>query len=67
MLATNYFQLSQPMVNYTTVPTQASNEIYVAETNHPESTAFLIRNNVIVKFDFPVDKGSDVKKPNFHE
>jgi hypothetical protein len=66
MLATNHFQPLQPLVNYTTVPTQASNEIYVAETNHPESTAFLIRNNLIVKFDFPVDNASDVKKPIFH-
>ena len=42
-------QIAYALVNYTTLPTHAANEVYVAETNMPESTAFCIRNNFIVE------------------
>lgn len=43
------------LVNYTTQPTSASNETYIAATDASDSTAFLIRNNFIVQFSLPVD------------
>jgi hypothetical protein len=49
MTPLNYPPVAQNLVNYTVIPTQASNEIFVAETNAPDSLAFLIRNSVMVK------------------
>lgn len=45
----NYPAVSQNLVNYTIIPTQASNEIYIPETDAPDSIAFLMRNNVIIE------------------
>ena len=43
------------LVNYTTLPTSASNETYIVQTDVPDSIAFLIKNNVLVEFSFPPD------------
>ena len=53
MLPTNLLQPAQNLVNYSILPTQASNEEYVAETDVPDSTAFLIKNNVFVELHMP--------------
>ena len=39
------------MVNYTSVSTSAANEFYQSKTDLPDSLAFMIKDNVIVKFD----------------
>lgn len=50
---TTFQQPSQNLVNYTILPTQASNELYIAGTDVPDSTAFLIRNNIIIDLSMP--------------
>ena len=45
----NYPACSQNLVNYTTIPTQASNELYIPETSAPDGIAFLMRNTVIIE------------------
>ena len=41
---------STGVVNYTTVLTSAPNEIYVSQTQAPDSLANLIKDNIIIEF-----------------
>jgi len=47
-----------PMVNYTNVSTSAANELYQTQPSLPDSTAFLIKNGIIINFEFTVPEES---------
>lgn len=51
------------LVNYSSIPTQASNEEYIANTSSPDSLSSLMRNIVYIQFSAPVEnEGETVKE-----
>jgi hypothetical protein len=52
--------VTSALVNYTNLPTQASNQVYVVETDSSDSTASLIRNNLFLEIALPVLNVEDI-------
>lgn len=50
------------MVNYTSVLTQASNEIYISKTESPDSLASLMKNTVTIEFSLSPIEEKEIKK-----
>lgn len=50
------------LVNYSNLPTQASNEFYQAQTECPDSTSFLIKNGTIIEHSLIPDQQNEVQE-----
>lgn len=55
MLTSTNPSLANNLVNYTVLPTQASNETYIVQTDAPESTASLMKNTVFIELVIPLE------------
>lgn len=64
----NFAQMpnSPIMVNYTSVLTSASNEIYISKTESPESLASLMKNTITIEFSLSPIEEKEVKKGEGH-
>ena len=51
------------MVNYVSVLTSTSNEIYTTNTDPEDSLAFMLKNNVLVNFSFePIAENKEIHR-----
>lgn len=49
------------LVNYSSLPTQASNEFYQAQTDCPDSTSFLIKNGTLIEHSLITEGNNNVQ------